>query len=114
MPKQIPKVFVNTIDKEIKNNDTIFYSKKQSKKERPTNKEEIPDSISYSEADIKRKVMKIFNSPSFVYKMKVEIKTKDDKLLEKELIAMVNDTLLTLDEDKISISNIKDIKEKTT
>jgi hypothetical protein len=108
MPRQLPKVFVNKIDKQIKNNNDIFYSKDTVKKN------VIKEEKEYTPLEIREKVMNIFNSPNFVYKMDVQIIKKNNEVLNKRIIAMVNDVLLTLDEDKIALSDIKDIKEKTT
>lgn len=107
MPKDIPKIFVNKIDKKFNNNNKIFYSKKWEEKNNLIEEE-------YSPKEVKDKIIDIFNSPNFVYKMDVIITTKDNQIQEKKLIAMINDTILTLDEEKIPISDIKDIKEKTT
>lgn len=113
MPKQLPKVFVNKIDKQIKNNRDLFYSKTNNEREQKLGSN-VVEEIVHTEEYIKNKIIKLFDSPNFVYKLDVVITTKDNQVLEKKLIAMVNDTILTLEEDKISVSNIKDIKEKTT
>ncbi len=115
MSRQLPKVFVNNINKRLRNNSEVYYSfleNKQKNKKR-TPKVEYIEELEELEEDIPSKLNKIFNSPNFIYKLDVII-TMEDKVIEKSLIAMTSDYLLTMDGEKISIKDIKDIKEKTT
>ena len=61
-----PKVFRNTINKSIKNNENVFYSKNEVKNEIKESK------------NIIQKINEIFASPNYIYKANVKIKTNDD------------------------------------
>ena len=94
-----PKVFINSINKNIKNNKDVYYYKKD-------DIDMIDDS-----KDVKSKIKDIFNSTSFVYKCRVDIILKDRSHITEDVIAIKNDNLITLSDNKIPISNILDIKK---
>ena len=101
----LPKVFRNNNTGVIKNNVEQYYSKEDNLK---TNLELTNDNM--KPIIIKKKINDIFNSNSFIYKVNVIITTIDgDK--ECTLIAKNNDSLLTLNNEKILISDILDIKK---
>ena len=100
----LPKVFRNNNTGAVKNNIEQYYSKKDNLK---TNLELSNDNM--KPIIIKKKINDIFNSGTFIYKVNVIITTVDgDK--ECTLIAKNNDSLLTLNNEKILISDILDIK----
>lgn len=94
-----PKVFINSINKNIKNNKDVYYYKKD-------DIDMIDDS-----KDVKSKIKDIFNSTSFVYKCRVDIILKDRSHITEDVIAIKDDNLITLSDNKIPISNILDIKK---
>lgn len=94
-----PKVFKNTINKNIKNNEHIFYSKNKVN-------EEIKDS-----RNIIQKINDIFTSPNYVYKANVKIKTNDD-FITTRIIGRNKDYIITIDNKLIPIKNILDIKSE--
>ena len=94
-----PKVFINSINKNIKNNKDVYYYKKD-------DIDMIDDSN-----DVKSKIKDIFNSTSFVYKCRVDIILKDRSHITEDVIAIKDDNLITLSDNKIPISNILDIKK---
>ena len=101
----LPKVFRNNNTGVIKNNVEQYYSKEDNLK---ANLELTNDSM--KPIIIKKKINDIFNSSAFIYKVNVIITTVDgDK--ECTLIARNNDSLLTLNNEKILISDILDIKK---
>lgn len=101
----LPKVFRNNNTGVIKNNVKQYYSKEDNLK---TNLELTNDNM--KPIIIKKKINDIFNSSAFIYKVNVIITTIDgDK--ECTLIAKNNDSLLTLNNEKILISDILDIKK---
>ena len=101
----LPKVFRNNNTGVIKNNVKQYYSKEDNLK---TNLELTNDNM--KPIIIKKKINDIFNSSAFIYKVNVIITTIDgDK--ECTLIAKNNDNLLTLNNEKILISDILDIKK---
>lgn len=97
-----PKVFVNLINKDIKNNKESYHFKGNNIEDI----EMIDESI-----DINSKLNNIFNSESFVYKISVIIILKDGKELKEDVIAIRSSELITLSNKKIKISDIKDIKK---
>lgn len=101
----LPKVFRNNNTGVIKNNVEQYYSKEDNLK---ANLELTNDNM--KPIIIKKKINDIFNSSAFIYKVNVIITTIDgDK--ECTLIAKNNDSLLTLNNEKILISDILDIKK---
>lgn len=95
MNKDLPKVFVNPIDKELKNTQEYFYSKEV---------RSIPKM-----EDIPRKINEIFASPNHVYKSRVRIFT--DHEFDSVIVGRANNYLLTLEGNKIRISDIKKIEK---
>lgn len=110
MKKNLPKVFQNTINKELKNNESIYYSlskndnvviKKNEKKEY----EEIVNN-----GNIEKKINDIFTSSNYVYKAKVDIKTSNSTI-NTRIIGRNKEYIITFDNKKIPIKDIIDIKE---
>ena len=97
--KKLPKIYQNTIDKKIKNNETVYYSKN-----RYSEKEETMDLDS-----INIFLDNIFNGIGYAFNISVIIKT-NTKVYKTSLITRTNNYLLTLDNDKIKISDIISIK----
>ena len=98
MKKEIPKIFVNRINK-INNNDEVYYSFKDN---------EI-DTYDINPIDIRNRIDDLFRKNDFVYKKKFHIKTKYD---EKDyiIISKSYDYLLSINGEKIYIDNILEIK----
>ena len=101
--KELPKVFHNKIDKKINNNRNFYYSNgdKQEKNETPKDNKTII-----------QKINEIFASPNYVYKANVEI-TLSDRKITKRIIGRNKDFIITMDNELIRISDIKDIKSET-
>ena len=106
MEKKLPKVFANKIDKEMTNNERVFYDKVKEKEE--TQNEERSSKNKY-ELNITQKINKIFNSPKYVYKADVIITTKDE-VLSKKIIGRNKNQIITLENELININDIIDIK----
>ena len=102
MKKEIPKIFVNKIDK-INNNEEVFYSYKNNKMG-DNKKEEI-----MNEFDIQNKIDELFRSNDFIYKKKFYIRTKYGEGYYI-IISKSYDYLLTINGEKIYINNILEIK----
>ncbi len=99
--KELPKVFHNKINKELKNNEKIYYS---------NNDQNTSDSKSNtSEKNILQKINEIFSSPNYVYKANVEITLKDKKIT-KRIIGRNKDFIITMDNMLIPINDIIDIR----
>lgn len=97
MKNELPKVYSNPIDKEIKNNKEVYYSRSQ------VNNYKSPK-------DITKIINQIFASKDFVYKKKIRITTFDNQL-EVNLVGRTSNNLLTLDNQKIALNEIVDIEE---
>ncbi len=98
MNKKIPKVFVNNI-KKIDNNKIVFYSL--------NDKEEVEEYP--SKIEINNKINNLFKSNDFIYKKKINIKTKN---YNKDFIIISKNSnyLLTLEGNRIYFDDILDIK----
>lgn len=60
--------------------------------------------------DLLSKINDIFKNPSFIYKTDINIMYKNGDNIKKTIIMFKDDYLLTLDGEKIYISDIADIK----
>lgn len=101
-----PKVFVNSINKNIKNNKESYHFRGNDFNDI----EMIDDSIDVK-FDVKTKINNIFNSESFVYKCLVEITLNNGNKIYEDVIAVKDSNLITLSNKKIKISDIMDIKK---
>lgn len=99
MSKELPRVFANKIDKKIINNEEYAVSKNQ---ENTENKNEFGKNIN-------QKINDIFSSYRYVYKADVIITTSEGDI-NKEIIGKKGNNLITIDNELINISDIKDIR----
>lgn len=97
MDKNLPKVYANPINKDIKNNLDYYVS--------DSNNREMPN----TEENIINKINDIFKSPNHVYKSNVRIKLIDHSEIEATIVGKVSNYLLTLNGDKININKIVNI-----
>lgn len=95
--KDLPKVYANKIDTELKNTQSIFYGNDRSIKKK--------DDLS-----IIKKINNIFSSSSHVYKSRVKVTTKEGSL-EKVIVGKTNINLITIDGELIKIIDIVDIEK---
>ncbi len=104
MNKKLPNVFANKNASVVNNNLETYYSSTNNQ----VNKNNvINDNI--KSIIIKKKINDLF-SGNFIYKVNAIVTTKDgDK--EVVLIAKNNDSLLTIKNESIKISDIIDIKK---
>ncbi len=96
MKKDLPSVYANPINKEIKNNSSVYYGKN----------EEIRG---MSKENIMEKINHIFASIHHVYKSNVLIYTKSGQI-KTTIVGKSGNYLLTLNGDKINILDITDIE----
>lgn len=109
MKKEVPKVYANTIDKELKNNEKVVYSRGEPKEEiKETRVEMLKRELS---GNINQKIRDIFNSQRYIYKADVIITLKDKKITKK-VIGRNGNNLITYDNELIPISEIIDIEYK--
>lgn len=106
MNKKLPGVFANKIEKNISNNEIVYYSSHEEKKDK---EEKIKADTNIEHKNIYQKINDIFNSEKYVYKARVEIKLKDG-IKKVNIIGYNNGYLITIDNELISITDIEDIK----
>lgn len=94
MKKDLPNVFANPIEKDLKNNNDVFYSN---------------DFRNYKQENIPEKINKIFADVHHVYKSKVKIKTNKGEI-NTTIVGKSGNYLLTLNGDKINIIDILNIE----
>lgn len=100
-----PELFINRIDKDLNNNEKIYYSNNKTV-EKPKKKE-----IKKNNRDIIQKINSIFLSPNYIYKAEVRIKLKDKEIIKK-IVGKNNNSLITMDNELIPINEIIDIDKK--
>lgn len=110
MEKKLPKVFANSIDKKLNNNETVFYEKSDRQIiEKVDTKKDVSKKIILDETfTINQKINKIFGSSRYVYKADVDITLKNGKV-SKKVIGRNKNELITMDNELIKIADIVDI-----
>lgn len=99
MPK--PKVFINRIGKELKNNRNSFHF----------SNEDTVIELPEKGTDVMQKIDELFNSEEFVYKLNAKIFLRDNSIVNEEVIALRDGELITLNGRKIKVEDIRDIKK---
>ncbi|MGN1342223.1 MAG: hypothetical protein ACI4VL_03225 [Bacilli bacterium] len=104
--KDLPKMYRNKIDKDIKNNEKFFSTIYDKKIEKENNKNIfINNKNNYT---VEQKIYNIFNSPNYIYKIDVTIVT-DSGIQNKRIVGKTKTNLITMDNEYIPISTIRDI-----
>lgn len=115
MEKKLPGVFVNKIDKELKNNKCVFYSQKDNIEsvdlDRSKNVNADLSNSLFTTGSIEQKIQDIFRSVNYIYKADVIITTMYGKV-EKRIVGKHNGNLITMENELIPISSILDIVVK--
>lgn len=101
MEKKLPKVFANKIDKNLNNNETVYYNKNELRSEQKDNSSSI--------FTVNQKINQIFSSARYVYKADVIITTKNGKM-NKRIIGRNRNELITMDNEVINVNDILDIE----
>ncbi len=101
MEKKLPKVFANKIDKNLNNNETVYYNKNEVRSEQKDNSSSI--------FTVNQKINQIFSSARYVYKADVIITTKNGKM-NKRIIGRNRNELITMDNEVINVNDILDIE----
>ena len=99
--KELPKMYQTKINKPINSIQKVYSSIDKD------NAKEIRRS-KYSDISIDKKIDNIFNSYDYVYKADVTIVT-DDEVINKRIVARNKNNLITIDNEFIPISIIRDI-----
>lgn len=106
MNKDLPKMYQNSFDKKINNNKCVFSSLVDKTEDRSNNSNN--NFIKNDRFTIEQKIFNIFNSKNYIYKADVTIVT-DNQVLNKRIVGKNNNNLITIDNEYIPISIIKDI-----
>lgn len=102
---ELPKMYHNKIDKNITNNERVFSTLNNDNIINNTNNSFINNRNNLT---VEQKIVNIFNSPNYIYKIDVVIVT--DKYKEvKRIIGKNNNNLITMDNEYIPINTIRDI-----
>lgn len=96
-----PKIFANKIEKNINNNREIFDSSKDNLE---ITKPEIIEDLSVID-----KIQNLLNEPGYIFNKEVTIKTTDKEYIT-HIATIVNNHVITLDNDIINIDDILNIK----
>ena len=102
MKKELPKMYHTKINKPINSIQKVYRSIDNNKDINDINNHK------YSSVSIDKKIKDIFNSYDYVYKADVTIITDNDTL-KKRIIARNKNNLITIDNEYIPISIIRDI-----
>lgn len=105
MKKELPKMYQTKINKTVPSIQKVYSTldaKDEIKEERS-----IP-STKYPSISIEKRIDNIFKSPDYVYKADVTIVT-DTETLKRRIIARNRNNIITIDNEYIPISIIRDI-----
>lgn len=97
MKKDLPRVYASPINKEIRNNNDIYYGKASD------------ETRSDKTVNVYEKINRIFASPHHVYKSNVLIQTKN-RQIKTTIVGKSGNYLLTLNGDRINMLDIIDIE----
>ncbi len=103
MNKELPKMYQNKINKDINNTQKLYSSFSNN-----INDYEERTAVKYPNVSINKKIDNIFSAYDYVYKADVTIVTDNNKL-KKTIVARDNNNLITIDNEYIPISIIRDI-----
>ena len=95
-----PKMYRCEAKKEFTNNRSVYTS---------YNNKNFNNNLLVNDIiEVRKKIDNLFSSPNFIYRTKVNILI-DDQVLTKKVVGVYNNNLVTIDNEHIPISLIKDI-----
>ena len=104
--KELPKMYRNKIEREINNNEKIFCTMYSTSNDIENKREDR--NIRNNNKTVEQKIADIFNSPNYIYKIDVVIKTDTDTK-NKRIVGKTKTNLITMDNEYIPINTIRDI-----
>ena len=104
MEKKLPGIFAGKVDKKTGNNEDVYYSSQEVRESVQQGK--INDS-----RNVNQKINDIFNSPNYIYKADVIIKTNSGEVT-KRIVGKNATHLITIENELIPLTEIKDIRMK--
>ena len=78
--------------------------------EENTDREQINDDKKISKSKLLDKINSVFKRPDYVYQADITIINKNGESMNKKIVGINDNYLLTLDEEKIYLDDIYDIK----
>lgn len=114
MKRELPKVYANKIEKEIKNNEFVAYSRNEELGSRENDERDLTgENVLNKElsGNVNQKIRDIFNSKNYIYKADVVISLKNKKIT-KRIVGRNSNYLITYDNELIPITEIVDIEYK--
>lgn len=110
MSKELPKMYVNKIENDLRNNQDSFctYQDENSKSEKDSREAFSSFPHEFTKLELEQKIYHILDPKKYIYKANVHIVTEDG-IIQRKIIGYVNGNLITYDNEKISIDTIKDI-----
>jgi len=94
---ELPRMYHNKIDKDLNNNERVFSTLYTNSFINNRNN-----------LTVEQKIVNIFNSPNYIYKIDVVIVTDNNKVI-KRIIGKNKNNLITMDNEYIPINTIRDI-----
>ena len=104
MEKKLPGIFAGKVDKKAGNNEDVYYSSHETRED--TRQEKASDF-----RNVNQKINDIFNSPNYIYKADVIIKTNSGEV-PKRIVGKNATHLITIENELIPLTEIKDIRMK--
>lgn len=108
MKKELPRMYQTKINKTVPSIQKVYSTLEQKMDSREFVEDRNISNTRYSSVSIEKKIDNIFNSPDYVYKADVTIVT-DMETLKRRVIARNRNNIITLDNEYIPISIIRDI-----
>ncbi len=110
MRDKFPEIFKNPIDKIKGKVQKEFYYHNEDNNVSKSDETEIIEKKDVDEVELLRKINNIFSRPDYVYQADVTIVYKNGKNINKKIVGVKDNYLLTFDGERIYINEILDIK----
>ena len=105
-----PKIFENQIDKKINNNKEVFDSTREILEIINSDRKSINGGIiNNNDISVLDKITQLINTNGYIFNIGVLIKTKDNQY-NTHIASVINNHIITLDNDIINIEDIIDIE----
>lgn len=106
--KELPKMYRNSINKEINNNSKVFSTINNDRNVKEEKRKSFDIESGKYNYTVEQKIASIFNSPHYIYKIDVVVVT-DSGPQNKRIVGKTKTYLITMDNEYIPISSIRDI-----
>ena len=105
--KKLPNIYRNPLDHKIKNNKTVFDSLKD--KAILSDKERSEINTSYNNLTVREKIQELINQNNYIFNTKVSLTINNTEKV-CQIAGVVNNHIITMDNEIIKIDEVKDIK----